>query len=256
MSHDYESYIPVERDGSSGEPQSNVYFMIRGLLASRIEAGISDDDGPPEEDVNVYLTHLLCDFLKPAYHERANQYVSALDTSVFEQVCNTTNKRIKYTVYKTNADHILMMTGLFQNTDGCAPRALPDSLRISDEAHLGRGKTYYDFAFTYSRSLFGRTSGITGVLNKLSNRFEQYVRLLGYMRVDYLNLIDRIGTGEEYHLQRELSFGFIDTLRNEFLDVYRVWQQNPTLEHRAHLQDIVTRLKEVDPNFDFELPES
>ena len=255
MPENYESYIPVERDGSSGEPQSNVYFMVRGLLSSRIESGISDDDGPPEEDVNVYLTHLLCDFLRPEYHERANQYVSPLDTSVFEQVCNTTNKRIKYTVYKTNADHILMMTGLFQNVDGGPPRA-PEALRISDESHLGRGKTYYDFAFTYSRCLFGHTSGITSVLNKLSNRFERYVRLLTYMRVDYLNLIDRMGAGEEYHLQRELRAGCVDGLRNEFLDAYGIWQREPTAAHRALLQNVAARLQDADPSFEFELPEN
>jgi hypothetical protein len=256
MSENYESYIPVERDGSSGDPRSAVFFMIRGLLSSRVESGISDDDGPSEEDVNVYLSLLLCDFLKPAYHERANQYVSSHDTSVFEQVRNTTDTRLKYTVYKTNADHILMMTGLFQNADGHMPHAVPEPLRIDDDIHLGRGKAYYDFAFTYSRSLFGRTSGIASVLSKLSSRFESYVRLLTYMRIDYLNLIDRMSAGDVYHLKRELFASDVAALRNDFLDSYRIWRDEPTAEHRAQLARAAARLHEADPSFRFEFPEN
>lgn len=256
MPEDFESYVPVERDGSSGEPNSSVYFMVHALLSSRVESGLSDDDGPSEEDVNVYLTHLLCDFLKPTYHERANQYVSCFDTSVFEQVRNTTNKRVKYTVYKANADHILMMSGLFQNAEGSAPRTIAEPLRLSEDAHLGRGRTYYDFACTYSQSLFGRRSGITGVLGKLSLRFERYVRLLAHMRLEYLNLIDRLSDGALFHLQRELASGALDTLRNEFLDAYRAWQSNPTPEQRARLRDVAAQLHEVDPSFTFDFPEN
>lgn len=256
MPEDYESYVPVEHDGSTGDPKSSVYFMIHALLSSRIESGLSDDDGPPEEDVNVYISHLLCDFLKPAYHERTNQYVSCFDTSVFEQVRNTTNTRVKYTVYKANADHILMMSGLFQNSEGGAPHAIAEPLRLSEESHLGRGKTYYDFACTYSQSLFGSRSGITGVLGKLSSRFERYVRLLAHMRVDYLNLIDRMSAGALFHLQRELASGTLDTLRNEFLDAFRAWQASPTPDHRARLRDVAAQLHEADPSFEFEIPEN
>lgn len=256
MPEDYESFVPVERDGSSGDPQSSVYFMVHGLLSSRIEAGLSDDDGPLEEDVNMYLTHLLCDFLKPTYHERANQYVSSFDTAVFDKVRETTDTRLKYTVYKTNADHILMMSGLFQNPDGNKPTAVAEPLRIDDETRLGRGRTYYDFAFTYSRSLFGRSSGITGVLCKLTYRYERYVRLLTQMRVDYLNLIDRMGTGEIFHIQRELSADSLGLLRNEFLDAYAAWQRQPTPNHLATLQAAAERLRAADSSFEFELPEN
>ncbi len=264
MPEDYESYVPVERDGSSGDADSSVSYMIRGLLASRVEAGLSDDDGPPEEDVNVYITHLLCDFLRPAYHERTTQYVSCFDTSVFEQVRHTTNTRFKYTVYRTNADHILMMMGLFQNAEGGKPLSVPEPLRIDDDTHLGRGKTYYDFAFTYSRSLFGRTSAITGVLGKLSAGFERYVRLLAHMRVEYMNLIERMGAGELYHLQREVcgadvdgsTSSALDALRNDFIDHYRAWQYDPSLENLAALRDAARRLQAADPDFRFELPEN
>ncbi len=255
MPEDYESYVPVERDGSSGDPRASVYFMVHGLLSSRVETGLSDDDGPAEEDVNMYLTHLLCDFLKPAYHERANQYVSSFDTTVFDRVRETTDTRLKYTVYKTNADHILMMSGLFQNADGSKPTAVAEPLRIDEETHLGRGKTYYDFAFTYSRSLFGRSSGITAVLCKLSLGFERYVRLLAHMRVDYLNLIDRMSPGEVFHMQRELSCDTLERLRNEFLDAYAAWQRQPTLVHRTAVQETAERLQAADPSFHFEFPE-
>ena len=255
MAQDYEWYVPVDPHGSAAGRATDVHFMMRALLASRIDTGMPAADLSDEEDVNIYLTHLLCAVARPQYHERIQPYVSAFDSSVFERVRQSTDTRLKYTVYKTNADHILLMMGLFQNPRGQRPMAVAEELRLDDEVHVGRGKSYYDFAFTYSRSLFGRSSGIAAVLCKLSEGFERYVKLLAHARGEYFNLIQRIGDGELFHLQRSVAAGNLPALRDQFLDAWSEWRREPSAEHRARLLEIAAGLEALDPEFRFHLPE-
>ena len=255
MSDDNDRYLPVERTGSIGDAVPNESFMIHGLLSSRVHTGLSDDE-LVEDDVNIYITHLLCDYLRPQYHLRVREYVSPYDTSVFERVRTSTSTRFKYTVYKANADHILMMMGLFDNPTGNRPQALAPVLATDDSTHVGRGKAYYDYAFTYSRSLFGRQSGICDVLGKLAAGFERYLRLLAQVRSEYLNLIGHMSVGELYHLERGLHSMDLAEQRDTFLDAYADWRRDPTPEHHERLTEAFRRLQRLDPNFHFDLPQS
>ena len=256
MSDAFEWYVPVEREGAAGNRATDVHFMLHALLSSRIETGLSSDDRPHEEDVNVYLAHLLCEYARPQYQERVHRYLADFDSSVFERVRHSKNNRLAYTVYKANADHILLMMGLFQNPRGQRPMAVAEELRLDDEVHVGRGKSYYDFAFTYSRSLFGRTSGIATVLCKLSAGFEAYVRLLAHARGEYFHLIDHLSEGELFHLQQSVLAQDLPALRDAFLDALSDWRREPTPEKRAHLTETARVLEKLDPSFQFELPEA
>lgn len=256
MEDDLQRYIPVRSDGSSGEPESKVSFMIRGLLSSRLEIGLPSDDSGDEEDVNIYLTHLLCSYVDPEHYLRIAKYLSAYDSQVFQRVQSSTSSRLKYTVYKTNADHLLISIGVFQNATGRRVDALSLRLQPDDELHVGRAKTYYDFACTYSHSVFGRSSGISDVLGKLAVGFEKYVKILSHMRGEYLNFIERMTDGELYHLQRSAQRAGIESLHNELLDAYSEYRNDPTPERRAHLTEIAEHLRKLDPDFKFEMPEA
>jgi hypothetical protein len=245
----------MEGSGAGGGAVSCESFMIHGLLASRIQTGLSDED-IVDDDVNIYISHLLCDYMRPQYHLRVREYVSAYDTSVFERVRTSTNARFKYTVYRANADHILMMMGVFDHPAGKQPPALAPILALDEGAHVGRGKAYYDYAFSYSRSLFGRGSGISDVLGKLAAGFERYLRLLAHLRGEYLDLIDRMSPGEIYHLEQGVHSQELARRRDAFLDAYADWRRAPTLENRERLAAAKQRLQQQDPGFRFELPQS
>lgn len=251
-----EWYVPVEREGAAGNRATSLHFMLHALLSSRIETGMSSDDRPNEEDVNVYLAHLLCEYARPQYHERVHRYLSDFDSSIFQRVSHSKNNRLAYTVYKANADHTLLMMGLFQNGRGKRPSALPAPLRLDDTVHLGRGKAYYDFAFTYSRSLFGHTSGIATVLCKLSSGFEEYVRLLTHARSEYFNFIDHMSEGELFHLQRSVLAQDLPALHDAFLDAFSEWRRDPTPEKRARLAESARAIEKLEPSFQFKLPEA
>jgi hypothetical protein len=247
-------YVPVDRDGSRA-PEARTQFMMRCLLQSRHDAGVpsADDDG--EQDVNVYLTQLLCAYSDPQYCLRVGGFISTYDTEVFERVESSRSHRFKYSVYKINADHLLMSIGIFQNPEGRAVGAQAVALRRGSDTFVGRGKTYYDFASTYSQRVFGRSSGVTGVLGKLSYGFENYVRLLGHLRAEYFDFVARLSEGELYHLQAAAQSEGIQALRDELLDRYSAWRHDPSDEARTRLLETVARLRRVDPDFKFDLLE-
>jgi hypothetical protein len=246
-----ERYIPVDRDGSTRDSEARGQFMMRCLLESRTTLGLPSDD-ESEHDVNIYLTHLLCAYGDPQYCLRVGGYISAYDSSVFERAQRSPSHRFRYTVYKINADHLLMSIGVFQNPEGRPTESLPAAFRRSAETFVGRGKTYYDFASTYSQRVFGNSSGVTDVLGKLSENFQHYVRLLGQMRSEYFDFVERMTDGEIFHLQRAADTAGLQALRDEFLDVYSAWRHDPTPENHARVMEIALRIRRFDPGFEID----
>ena len=176
----------VDLKDASRDLQPTYYFMINCLLYSRMETGLVSNQDCYDEDVNVYLAHLLHSFISPEYVEQSRKFLSKYDTDVFRRLATSTDARLKYQIYKTNADFLLVSIGIFDNpvTTGAA-RA---RLQPSEEAYIGRGKTYYHFAYTYSQQMHRKNAGVSEVLEKLSTGFEKYLRILSHMRGEYLDL--------------------------------------------------------------------
>src|SRR6185436_10764355 len=97
--------------------------------------------------------------------------------------------RLKYLIYKTNADFLLVSIGIFDNPTG---QAAQRRLQPSEEAYIGRGKTYYHFAYSYSQQMHRKNQGVSEVLEKLSVGFDKYIRILSHMRGEYLDLVKRL----------------------------------------------------------------
>ena len=55
----------VDLKDSSRDLQPTYYFMINCLLYSRMETGLVSNQDCYDEDVNVYLAHLLHSFINP-----------------------------------------------------------------------------------------------------------------------------------------------------------------------------------------------
>ena len=60
MQEDLRRFVPMQLDGTTGEPQTNAYFMMRALLTSRVDIGLPSAADGEDHDVNIYLPHLLC----------------------------------------------------------------------------------------------------------------------------------------------------------------------------------------------------
>jgi hypothetical protein len=240
------------------EVEPTFFFMLNCLLYSRLETGHPSNAEFYDEDVNMYLTNLLCSFMKPEFHHRARKYLSPYDTSLFAKIENSSDARLKYTIYKTNADFLLISIGIFSNADIRRLEAA-QLFNNSEEATMGKGKAYYNFAYSYSHSMFKKSTGISEVLEKLSTGFEQYVEILSHMRGKYFNILDRLSAGEVYHLERSIDKGRESTelksLQDEFLDIYSEYlrTKNPDLKDRV--QKMATEIRRFDDSFNFTIDE-
>jgi hypothetical protein len=122
---------------------------------------------------------------------------------------------------------------------------------------MGRGKAYYHFAYTYSQSAFKKSTGITEILEKLSKGFERYVEILSHMRGEYFNILDRLGNGEIYHLERSVdstrATRELKSLQDEFLDVYSEYLRTKREDLRHRVEELAEKIHEADDSFDFHI---
>ena len=247
----------VDLKESSRNLQPTYYFMINCLLYSRMETGLVSNQEFYDEDVNVYLAHLLHSFINPEYVEQSKKFLSKYDTDVFRRLSNSSDARLKYLIYKTNADFLLVSIGIFDNP-AAAAGASRKAQQPSEEAYIGRGKTYYHFAYTYAQQMQRKNQGVSEVLEKLSVGFEKYIRILSHMRGEYLDLVKRLSNGEVYHLERSVNEHSQQELlrvkQDELLELYSAWRDAPTPECEERMERVVGEIRLINPEFKFQLP--
>ncbi len=260
---DPSSFLDLERPDGGREPTA--YFILDSLLRSRIDCGFESNSTRYDEDVNVYLVHLLTSLVSSLelLSRSADADVSDRALDVFEKVQDSTDPREKSRVYRMNADHLLVSSSLFT----VSPYVDRDGQRYWDSdtrERIGRGKAYYHYAATFQERLQAMSPAVARVLGVLSEDFEQYVTVLFHMRGEYFHLYERLRE-DELHALQERSFPTnpveepsedIEALRNTFLDAYWAWYQRPTADTRVAMMDAVAVLKAADPTFRFDLPEN
>ena len=250
-----ESHLNFTSDNRR-ELEPDFFFMMNCLLYSRMETGFPSNHDFYDEDVNVYIANLLCSFMNPEYHRRAKKYLSRYDTNLFKKIQDSSDVRLKYTIYKTNADFLLISIGIFRNPDGQRSRSILPGCH-SEEAHIGKGKAYYQFAYSYSQSMYRKATAVSEVLEKLSRGFEQYVEILSHMRGEYFNILERLGEGEVYHLERSIdkhqSNEELKALQDRFLDLYSEYNKTKDPVLRARLEEIVKAIQKLDESFHFKI---
>jgi hypothetical protein len=163
---------------------------------------------------------------------------------------------LKYLIYKTNADFLLISIGIFDNPMG--PAASRAKVQPSEEAYIGRGKTYYHFAYSYSQQVHRKNAGVSEVLEKLSVGFEKYIRILSHMRGEYLDLMKRFSLGEVYHLERSIDEDsrkeLLRVKQDEMLELYSAWRSQPSPQAEENLERVVSEIRQLNPSFKFQLP--
>ena len=255
----------IDLAGKTRDLKPTYYFMMKCLLYSRMETGLVSNKDYYDEDVNVYIAHLLNSFINPEYIRRASKYLSRYDSEVFTRLADSRDARLKYTLYKTNADFLLVSLGIFDNPvamDPVNPSSLvsPESqiFQPSEESYVGRGKTYYRFAYSYSQKIHDPNMAITEVLEKLSVGFEKYLRILAHMRGEYFNLMEKLSHGEVYHLERSMNASqrsaSLRRKQDEFLDLYTEWKRSQDPILKGKLMAVVEQIRALDPSFTFDIP--
>jgi hypothetical protein len=237
--------------------QTSYFFMLNCLLHSRVNIGIESNSEVYDEDVNVYLAHLLNAHIDPRYLLRVSRYVVPTDVDVATSLDIDADCRRKYEMYKANADFLLMAVSVFELFD--EPRhSRTHHFRTPKQVYIGRASVYYALASSYATKLACGESPIADTLLKLSEGIDDYVKILSYMRGQYLDFIRRYSPGELFHLDRALEEierdEALEQMRNEFLDTYNEWLKTGVPELKRKLEEHARLLREVDPTFEFKPP--
>ena len=150
-----------------------------------------------DEDVNQYITLTMAELANPQSLSLINKYLVSLKSDIGREAGSFDDRAKKYLAYKVNADFLLLNLGLFN----------PDSNLLGD-AYFDKGETYYYSAATSLKAIKGGRSGLSDVMEKLSERFGKYVEILRAMKnrnENYFSFHVRIPDTELKQFERELS---------------------------------------------------
>jgi|SRR6185295_1781288 len=248
------SYIKLATDLATVPTPSreNVgYFFINNFLLSRIDSEMPSDLKEYDEDVNVYTASLLAGVVTGQQDLLSGDYVSTRDSDVFARVQETKDQRLRYRVYKANADFLYVSLGIFGETSlvGDAPETDEDA----QSRFTGRGKSYYQFASAYAERLFGRGAAIAEVMDKLSRNFEAYTKVMVWMSGEYLHLMNQLSHGEMYHLEQDTQDHFEKTYKStswdQLLDSYVEWKKTRSKDALHRIGRAARELRRIDPAF-------
>jgi hypothetical protein len=261
----FDGYYPLEADRPQPGPSAvrpTAEFLMRCLLGARKEAALPSNESGYDEDVNVYLVGLLTRFLTPDYHAEARRYLHTSDLDLSREASLTHDDRLRFRLYQTNADHLLLAIGLFRHVEGMhhPGNALTHH---EPEQFIHRGGVYYLIASSNLRRLRRRPTAPEIAMRKLGDGFGDYVTILRRVRSSYFHLTESIGEGTLYHLSRRppdpalvtISSQDLQGLYDGFLDAFSAWKHEPSPAALAAVRAAAQRLREADPDFTFALPE-
>lgn len=240
-------------DMTKQERDSAIRYLLGAILKSRSESQFPSNYYTFDEDVNVYLAHLLFAVSLPEYHEMAEPYLSLETSDVLKWVRATEDRTIRYFIFKVNADHLLVHSTIF---DDLARKTHHKFFRKSAKHYNELAKLYYDQAAAYHKRIYRKRTGVGEVLEKLSRYFDAYQDLLKTVRREYFDFVTSFRDQAFRHFTALMKQYEIDfrkkTKMDEFLDLFGRWLQTKNPELRLRIEEVVTELKHLDPHFNFD----
>lgn len=158
---------------------------------------VKQNDLKYDEDVNQYITLTMAELANPQSLSLINKYLVSLKSDIGQEAVSFDDRAKKYLAYKVNADFLLLNLGLFNSGSN-----------LLGDAYFDKGKTYYYSAATSLKAIKGGRSGLSDVMEKLSERFGKYVEILRAMKnrnENYFSFHVRIPDAELKQFERELS---------------------------------------------------
>jgi len=155
-----------------------VHAQVPPLLAAPDRPGV--EQGYYDEDVNVYMG-TSC--RRSSILRTSIEFALSLAVRLrcLAKLAKSMDARLKYTIYKTNADFLLVSMGIFDDRRPCSPtgdRTDRSADRApAEEAYVGRGRTYTDSP-TLQPAAPSPQRGHVGSLEKLAVGFDRYIKIL------------------------------------------------------------------------------
>ena len=81
------------------------------------------------------------------------------------------------------------------------------------------------------------------------------MQILSHMRGEYFNILERLSSGEVYHLERSIdrfeTNRELKSLQDQFLDMYSDYLKSKDPELKNRLRELVKQIQKIDETFRF-----
>ncbi len=223
------------------------------LLCSRIDVAEGDRDYY-KPDVDAYMKHLEVALVNPEELPRCRKYLSKYDADVLKRIGRASEARLRYTIFRTDSDLLLLSTGSFATPPIRRGRGRQEPI---EEGYIGRGKTYYHFAYSYSQRLHLANLTTAKVMEKLVLGFRRYAVMLAQMRGETPDLLPRLMEGERTILERVVSVKQEERLflekQEQLLDAISAYQRSHSQRARLKVAQVAEEMTRIRPGFFYDL---
>ena len=241
-------------DITKQEQDSAIRYLLGAIIKCRKEDGFPSNYYTFDEDVNIYLAHLLFAVALPQYHEIADPYLSTNAFEVMQWIRNTEDRTMRYFIFKINADNLLIHSAVFNDLTQKPRKAF---FRKSKKHFREMAKLYYDQAASYHKRIYRKRTAVGEVLDKLSRYYEAYQQLLVHVRRDYFQFIENFRNQAFRFFMHEVDEYEAENKKksrmDEFLDVYGRWLETKDPHLEKIIQWLVSELEVLDPDFHFNI---
>ena len=243
---------------SSEDRESAIYFLLESILKAKDQSHGLSRSLSFDEDVNIYLAHLLFAISLPEYHDMADPFVSPNTHEVFEWVRETDDPMLRYFIFKVNADHLLIQSTIF-NPDPQLAKRFPLKKGTQDEKGEERlaAILYYNQASRCHAGVYDKKTGVGEVLGKIAGQFDIYRHILTGVKEDYFKFIECFREQAFQHFLVKLSIYERDHLRDikmeQFLEAYQRWLSTKSPEVKNKILHLAQELRHLDSQFNFDI---
>ena len=236
-------YLSLFPDWTGSRPLD--FFMLENLLEARAHSSFPTNFYVADEDVNVYLTHLLTNHVNDPVPQ---QTVGGCSPLFFppEKATLSTHQRAEF--YRKNADHRLLCLGLYDRGDLLRRKrtAYPIPHVESLQRDVDIGRHCYQLAINLLGQTGATHSGLLATLTKLEKHFADYVYVLQVLARTRLGLGARLSATALERLLAD-SPGVSPVIAaadcnpdpvnsmDELLDELSAYRHNPTPAQRRQL---------------------
>ncbi len=243
---------------SNEDRESAIYFLLESILKAKDQAHGLTRALSFDEDVNIYLAHLLFAVSLPEYHDMADPFLSTNTNEVFEWVRETDDPMLRYFIFKVNADHLLVQSTIFNPDPQLAKRfsIKKDASGEKNEERLS-AILYYNQAARFHAGVYDKKTGVGEVLGKIAGQFDVYRHILSGVKEDYFKFIECFREQAFQHFLIKLSGYEKDHLQDikmeQFLEAYQRWLSTKAPELKNKIVQLTQELKQLDPQFNFDI---
>ncbi len=228
------------------------FYLLENLLTARAGSMFPTNGMGPDEDVNVYLAHLLSRFLRGDHDPRVQFGSGAL----FSPPDQTVPRSERAAYYQVNADHRLLYLGLCDRGDGIRRRnKLFGMSNVETRARdLAAGRACYEAAANLTRNRGCGNPGLVAVWDQIAAHFDQYVHVLSALATRQLGLGAQISvddltrllppdtTAATRSVAKLLDAPPPPEALDALLDLWLAHQKNPDPTTASRIRDMADRL--------------